>query len=110
MALVRGKRIENGSVHCLTSSHLSFPPLSILFCFFLVCFVLWRQAPQAKQPARLPVARLTTERLVILLSCAAEKKRGERETQKESTREWERRGLGRGNGLIDLLCAKPGKH
>lgn len=109
MALVRGKMIENGSVHCLTSSHLSFPPLSVLFCF-LFCFVLWRRAPRAKQPACLPVARLTTERLVILLSCAAEKNRGERETQKESTREWERRGLGRGNGLIDLLCAKPGKH
>ena len=65
-------------------------------------FVLFRSSAPVSwgQTTCLPVARLTRERLVILLPCAAERE----------SREWEGRGLGRGNSLIDLLCAKPGKH
>lgn len=62
------------------------------------------------QTTCLPVARLTSERLVILFTYAAERERKRKKIERESTREWERRGLGRGNCLIDLLCAKPGKH
>lgn len=74
--------------------------------FFLVlfCSVLWYPWAKKNWSASCQVNQWKISDVIVICFGRRERRRG-RKIKMKGNSEWERRGLGRGNGLIDLLCA-----